>query len=150
MNNELLLDERFLTLIKNSINDIKQTYAASPYSPNYVKAKNKALNLTIGPSLFWETLLVTLRGIIIRYARNKKRQKDRAKRDLEQRIKRLDTKVCHGKADIQDFETLDNLNRELINLRIEDLIGAYIRSRAESLEFGENPSKFFLNLENQN
>ena len=42
------------------------------------------------------------------------------------------------------------MNEELIDIRKEELKGAYIRSRAEWLEFGEKPSRFFSNLENRN
>ena len=35
-------------------------------------------------------------------------------------------------------------------MRKEELKGACIRSRADWLEHGEKPSKFFLNLENKN
>ena len=150
MNNEFLLDEEFIQLTKKSINKIKQTYASTPYHPDFVNATNKNLDLMISPSMFWETALVTLRGIIINFARIKKRNKNRAIKTLEARIRELDDKVCCGEANIQDFNQLTNLNNDLVNLHKSELQGAYIRSRAESLEFGEKPSKFFLNFESRN
>ena len=150
MNNEFLLDEEFIQLTKKSINEIKQTYASTPYHPDFVNVTNKNLDLMISPSMFCETALVTLRGIIINFARIEKRNKNRAIKTLEARIRELDDKVCCGEANIQDFNQLTNLNNDLVNLHKSELQGTYIRSRAESLEFGEKPSKFFLNIESRN
>ena len=150
MNNSLLMDDNFVTLIKKSINDIKRTYAATPYNPNFVEATTKNLELMINPILFWETMLVTLRGIIIDYARRKKRIKNAEMKNLETGIQRLDDRITSGLANARDIEQLNTMNNDLITLRKEVLMGAYIRSRAEWVEYGEKPSKYFLNLENKN
>ena len=150
MNNTLLQDEQFITLIKNSINDIKRTYASPRYSAEHVNSTNRNLEFTIPVALFWETLLVTLRGIIINYSSHKKRTANRDRKSLERRIGVLDERVSSGLANITDMENLIELNNELIMNRKNDLFGALIRSRAESTEFGEKPSKYFLNLENKN
>ena len=150
MNNGLLSDRDFEILIKKSINDIKRTYARTPYNPDYIDSTNKNIDLMICPVLFWETLLVTLRGIIIDYAGKKNRDKVRTRRQLELNIARLDELVSTNNATPNDIEQLATLNTTLIGMRNEELKGAYIRSRAEWSEFGEKPSKFFLNLENRN
>ena len=49
-----------------------------------------------------------------------------------------------------DLQKLKLLNDQLIESRQEKLKGALIRSRAEWLELGEKPRKYFLNLENRN
>ena len=74
MNNTLLQDEHFITLIKNSINDIKRTYASPRYTAEHINSSNRNLEFTIPFALSWETLLVTLRGIIINYSSHKKEQ----------------------------------------------------------------------------
>ena len=150
MNNDLLTDNQFVTLIKKSINDIKRTYVRPPFNPDTLDATNRNLNLSITPTLFWETLLVTLRGIIIGYSSRKKRQKDRDLKTLESRIATLDEKVISGLASVPDLETLMDLNNSLVALRREQQNGSFIRSRAEWTEYGEKPSKFFLNLETKN
>ena len=86
LNNSLLLDEEFIILIKKEINNFKLTYAATPYNPDFVTAISHNFELMISASLFWETLLVTLRGIIIRYSRKKKRDRNRARKVLETEI----------------------------------------------------------------
>ena len=149
-NNELLLEEDFNTLIKKSINEIKRTYAATPYNPAYIDTTHKNINLTISSALFWETMLVTLRGTIIYYSKRRKKAKNNRMVNLEARIQELNTKVNTGNATNQDFTLLAELNSNLQELRQADLQGAYIRSRANLIEFGEKPSKLFLNLENRN
>ena len=87
MNNTLLQDEHFITLIKNSINDIKRTYASPRYTAEHINSSNRNLEFTIPFALFWETLLVTLSGIIINYSTHKKEQpigiENRWRRELE-------------------------------------------------------------------
>ena len=104
----------------------------------------------IDAKLFWETLLATLRGIIIRYSKAKKGKKTRERKLLEGKINKLDKIISSGQSTIENYTELVRLNEELIRLRKEDLNGAFIRSRADWLEHGEKPSRFFLNLENKN
>ena len=100
--------------------------------------------MTISSALFWEILLVTLRGTIIHYAKKRKRACaiNNNTRQLEARIENLDRKISTGQSTIADFHELVNLNNNLIELRKEELKGAW-------LEHGEKPSKLFLNLENK-
>ena len=60
-NNSLLLDKDFAVMIKKEIDIFKSIYAATPYHPNYIESISKGFDLMISQSLFWETLLVTLR-----------------------------------------------------------------------------------------
>ena len=149
-NNSLLLDKNFATMIKKEINIFKSIYAATPYHPNYIESISTGFDLMISSSLFWETLLVTLRGAIIKFCKKRKTNKNNEILNLEKRIKYLDTTVTSGSASQADILLLAELNITLVALRKEILKGAYIRSRANWLEYGEKPNKFFLNLENKN
>ena len=149
-NNSLLLDKNFSTMIKKEINIFKSIYAATPYHPNYIDSISKGFDLMISHSLFWETLLVTLRGSIIKFSKRRKTNKNNEILNLENRIKLLDTSVISGTASQADILLLSELNINLVALRKEILKGAYVRSRANWLEYGEKPNKFFLNLENKN
>ena len=106
--------------------------------------------LNIPMTLFWETLLVTLRGEIIRYASRKNRERRRDREALQSEINNLDNKINTGNGNLQDFTRLINLNNNLIDIRKQKLEGALIRSRADWLDYGEKPSKYFLNLEHKN
>ena len=145
-NNELLLEEDFNTLIKKSISEIKRTYAATPNNPECIDMTHKNINLTISSALFWVTMLVTLRGNIIYYSKRRKKAKNNRMVNLEARIQELDTKVNTGNATNQDFTLLAELNSNLQELRQADLQGAYIRSRANLIEFGKSLVSYFSTL----
>jgi hypothetical protein len=77
-NNSLLSDVDFVKMIKESILDIKIQYAAAPYNKdNVVNCPNSDIKFQINDQLFWETLLVMLRGKIINFASRKKRGQQR-------------------------------------------------------------------------
>ena len=94
-NNSLLMDEDFITMVKREIINHKLIYAVTPYNQNYISSISHNFDIMINPSLFWETLLVTLRGSIMRYAGKKKRTQNSAKKNLEKDIAALDTKKKH-------------------------------------------------------
>ena len=150
LNNSLLLDKQFNTLVRKCINNIKKTYSVTPYNPEFIDSATKDLDLMISKTLFWETLLVTFRGEIIRYAKRKNRMREHNKKQLEDRISTLDSKVTSGNSSREEQLTLAQLNTDLQNIHKEELKGAYVRSRADWIEHGEKPSKLFLNLENKN
>ena len=149
-NNSLLQEQDFIALIKKEINNFKEIYAASPYNPDYISSLSHGFEIMISPSLFWETLLATLRGTIIYYSKKRKAAKNRRQKTLEQNIKVIDKKANSGIASAEDLTKLSSLNEELIECRKEELRGAYVRSRADWLKYGEKPSRYFLNLENRN
>ena len=96
-----------------------------------------------------KTLLATLRRQIIRYSQRRKTKNQQEIKQLEKSIEHLDLKVSSGNATTLDIENLADLNCQLVENAKEILKGAYIRSRVDWLEYGEKPSKFFLNLENK-
>ena len=126
------------------------TYAATPYNPDYIVAATNNITWMIPPSLFWETLLVTLRGVIIDYSKKKKRTSEKERLKLEKKIDTLDNKVNTGIATQEEKDALLESNNNLLLLRRELQKGTYVRSRANWIEYGEKPSKYFLNLENRN
>ena len=149
-NNELLKNEEFVKYIKKEINHHKQIYAATPYSPDYIESKTHGFDIMIDASLFWETLLVTLRGKIINFSKKLKRENKKNEENLENKISILNNKVNTGEYSKQLYNELIQKNEELIGIRKQALNGMVIRSRANWLEYGEKPSKFFLNLETKN
>ena len=149
-NNNLLRDPTFIKTIKKEIQKFKEVHAATPYHPNYVMGMSKNIDYMANPHIIWETLQATLRGTIIKYSKKVKRDKTNRTHELEQKISELDQKITSGYANIEKLEKLRELNTDLIEIRKEELKGALIRSRAEWLDLGEKPSKFFLNLENRN
>jgi exonuclease III len=151
-NNSLLKDLEFVKLIKNEIINIKTMYAASPYNPDFISVcPCKNLLFSISDQLFWETLLVQLRGRIISYASRKKRKTNELEKSLEQQILELDEQMKSNPNTVRaNLDTLEQLNLELEDIRNNTIQGTMIRSRARWHELGEKPSSYFLNLENRN
>ena len=150
LNNSLLREKELEKLIKNEIRSFKMVHAATPYNPNYVYGISTKLEFMTDPIIFWEALLCKLRGVIIAYSKRKNRKERVKKTELEEKIIKLDKLISTGKSETSDLQKLKIFNDKLIEARQEKLKGALIRSRAEWLELGEKPSKYFLNLENRN
>ena len=148
-NNDLLKNKDFIKMVKREINIHKRIYAATPYNPDYIETVSHGFETMIGPLLFWETLLVTLRGEIIRFAKKRKREARIRETELENKISELNNRVNSGEYTQKLYNTLIQKNEELIEIRKHELNGMLIRSRANWLEYGEKPSKFFLNLESK-
>ena len=124
MNNSLLADKEFETLIKKEINNFEQIYSATPYHPDYIDSISHGFELMVTPTLFWETFLVSLRGSIIYYSKQKKAAKRRAENKLTKEIEQLDNKVSSGQASEDEILHLRDQNINLTKLRKEDLKGA--------------------------
>jgi exonuclease III len=151
-NNSLLKDTNFVKLIKKQIRDIKTQYALSPYNPDYISmCPNKEIQFQINDQLFFKTLLVQLRGTIISYSAQKKRESQHLEIELEKQIEELERQITLKP---QNYSTcvnkLEELNLELETIRNEKIKGTIIRSRAKWYEAGEKSSSYFCNLENRN
>ena len=147
-NNSLLKDKTFVDIIKRLINDVKIQYAVPVYMTDNIKdILNEDIVFTIDDQLFFETLLMEIRGKAISYSSFKKR------REKEEEDKLLN--------DIKDLEVRDGLDQDSVilleekrhrlqELREKHLNGMIIRSRIQWLQEGEKPSRYFCNLENRN
>ena len=92
-------------------------------------------------------MLVQLRGIILEYAKKKKKKEHRREKEIIKEINKIENKLEH---DITYIEQLDILNLELENIREDKIKGAQIRARSLKLNEGEKPSSYFLSLEKAN
>ena len=76
-------------MIKKEINIIKSTYACTPYYPYYVETNGVKLELMISPSLFIETMLCQVRGVIIAFSKKKARERHKDEKELIEKIQTL-------------------------------------------------------------
>ena len=118
-NNTLLKDNEYVTLIKNTIEDVKKTYVNNG---NDVNIANDEIQFNINDQLFLETLLMMIRGNTIKYSSEKKKRK-RVKEEnaLEEDIKRLENEICLNGINVNN-QTVVNLvqkQNEWVNLRNE-------------------------------
>ena len=70
--------------------------------------------------------------------------------DLEKEIVDLEKALLSKTDKDMDLITLNEKKTRLESLRKEKLEGIKMRSKIKWMEFGEKPSKYFLNLEKQN
>ena len=145
-NNSLLKNKDYVNEIKNVILKIKRQYAVTPYNLDKIELiENENFQVTLNPQLFFEILLLEIRSKTVAFssALNKK-DKDKVKL-LEEEIAHLDKTNS-----VENFETMQEKQRELNKLREKRLEGTMVRARARWIEQGEKPSKYFCNLENRN
>ena len=115
-NNSLLKDRHLIEVIKKEIKNTKQQYADIP-DPNSIDAvDDKDLNFTIDDKLFFETLLMNLRGTIISYASRRKKGMIDKEKEIEEKINELEmSNVCTNNV----HNNLETLKEELEEIRKE-------------------------------
>ena len=150
-NNALLENLKFVDMIKSEISLISNTYSLPIYSEAFVDSdKGQTLQISISSTLFLETLLCQLRGKILKFSKNQKRQETEAEDTLVTSIKKLQSEIDSDNNNIDKKNSLRDLSLQLENLREKKIKGCIIRSRASLTDNWEKPSKYFLNLEKRN
>ena len=150
-NNSLLHDKNCVKLIKESIEEIKEQYAVSPYTRDFIKkCPPEELQLQINDQLFFEMILLHLRGKLIPYASHKKKISREKEKKIEEEIMLLEDNKINNPLDFNILDQLDKKQKELEDSRKEKVEGLIIRSRARWYEMGEKSTKYFCNLENRN
>ena len=81
LNTELLKEQDLQTQIREELKLIKRTYALTPYDQNNLEINELNIEYSIKPDIMWEVMLVQLRGIILDFAKKKKKKNIEGKRD---------------------------------------------------------------------
>jgi hypothetical protein len=148
-NNSLLKDIEYVNLVKSTIENVIKQYAVTPYNlENIMTIHPSDLNFVINDQLFFDMLLLEIRGKTISYSSFKKKENNRKEKELIVEIENLERQ--HTNLDDHTMETIANKKNELEVLRSKKIDGAMLRSRVKWLDAGEKPSSFFLNLEKRN
>lgn len=140
MNNSLLKDIAYVEEIKSKIKCIKQQYVSENYAhyENINEVPLDEIQFLINDQLFFEVLLMEIRGVTISYASYKKKQEADKEAKLLEEIKEIE-----GNSLI-NYENLESKRNELYDLRQKKMEGVKIRSRAKWVTEGEKVSKYFL------
>ena len=145
-NNSLLSDSEYLSRINRKIVQIKQQYALPVYNMEEIdRLPNKEIQFTINDQLFLETLLMELRGESISYASYINKQKNHREKALIKTINDLE-----NSADERNIQQIEILRTELYEIRNYKMKGHMIRSKAQCIDQGEKPTKYFCGLEKHN
>ena len=150
LNNCLLKEKDYVDMVKATICEIVEQYAAIPYITNSLKNIHpKDIQFTINDQLFFEMLLMEIRSKTITYSIRKKKNDLSLEHDLEKEIETLFNRA----SDVQTHNLnslLKTKQNELADLRKSKMDGVLIRSRTRWMEEGEKPSRYFLNMEKRN
>ena len=157
-NNSLLQDTEYLYKIRQCIENVKHLYAATPYSQDSISDIHASeLDLIIDDQLFFEMLLLEIRGQSISYSVKCKKNRLDNERVLIEKVKELECELLKSQNEANNANKITNIlsalkecNQELENLRNQQLNGTLIRSKARWIEEGDKPTKYFLNLEKRN
>jgi len=130
------------------INNIKGQYALPIYNfENLDLIPLEEIIFTISDQLFFETLLMEIRGKNIAYSSFKKRKEREAENKLMKNIDNLEKDADNIDNNINKLE---NLKNELELLRIKKVEGLIVRSKAQWISQGEKATRYFCNLEKRN
>ena len=137
--------------IKTCIMQTIQQYAAPVYADCMHKDYRNydAIQFVISDSLFYETLIMLIRGETVKYSKQKARQKRTAEANLETEIAKAEAKLIETGQQI-DIDRAESLKKELEDLRKPMIDGLIIRSKVQWHEEGERSTKYFLSLEKRN
>ena len=150
-NTSHLTDDDYVSRIKKCIVHTLQQYAVPIYNETvYTDYKQyDSVQLTISDSLFYETLIMMIRGETVQFSKQKAKRKKVAETNLEKLIAEAENKLTSSGLN-SDLVHLDTLKNELEELRRPMIEGAIIRSRVAWHEHGERNTKYFLSLEKRN
>ena len=148
LNNSLLQEEDYKDIVKDCINKCISDYACPAYDrTNLNTISRNDIQFTVNDQLFFETLLLSIRGATISYSSYITKLKKKREQEILQAISTLEINIGLSPDNQELHNQLDNFKAQLHDLRLEKLKGAMIRSRVQLVEENEKPSSYFLNLE---
>ena len=151
MNDSVLQDSEYIDIINNIIKDTVVQYAIPVYTEEYITNTDNYVNVqfTIKDSLFYEVLLMLIRGETVRYCKRKARTQRQKENELLDNIQSaqllFNQNICNENA-----EGLHEAKEKLEKHRKPYIEGLIVRSRVQWHEEGEKSSKYFLTLEKRN
>ena len=151
-NNLLFKDKKYIAQVKEIIHSVIQKYGIPFYNfKNINNIPNHEIQFVLNDQQFFEQLLLEIRGMSITYAIDRKKKQKLKETELLKQIKLLET-ILSGDTSVHTIlsEILDEHKRQLENIRNEKMKGILLRSRANWIEHGEKPSKYFCSLEKRN
>ena len=146
-NNQLLSNPEYISNVKKIILDLKQRYAAAPYDREAIKEiKDTDIQLNISDQMFFELLLLEIRGMSIPFASRNKKEMAEKEESLIRQIEFFQDMLDENHSTLVS-ELLSETNKELEELRKVKLKGIILRSYINWIENGEKPTKYFCALE---
>ena len=96
-NNSLLKEKTYISMIKQLILDLKKQYAVPVCNlDNIEPIPDELIEFQINDQLFFEVLLIEIRGKTISYATNKKKEEAKTERELVEEIQLMEVDLKHN------------------------------------------------------
>ena len=153
-NNSLLKDQVYVDIIKWTIKDVTRQYSMQQFPDLFWEELDplilQNLELSINPQLFFDVLLMEIRGETIKYSSSIKKERRQQYDSLMSNIEIKNEEFNENPENIIIKEELDVLKNEMEALIKYETEGAAIRSKAQYSLDGEKPNNFFCNLEKSN
>ena len=165
-NNSLLYDPVYVALIKNLIKKVVTQYATIDENPNFYNTATAAeleqwfsevtpeilqeLDININPQLFFDTLLMEIRGETLQYTARIKRGRMERQQILSHEIEVLEGEIHNFPNGGEYLEKLQQKREELEEIYSNEARGAYVRAKSKYKVDGERPTKLFCALEKHN
>ena len=131
LNNSLLDDKNFCDIIRNLIQSHVSYFASFP-----------------SPQDWWEFLKASIKEESISFSRQKRRQLCRDRVFLTNKLISLRQRLVNGDNFVVD--SIQDIECRLKAIYTKEIEGILVRSRAEWLEEGERPTRYFFQLHSSN
>ena len=150
-NESLLKDDAYIEIVEKCIESTVKQYALPVYTESFLvdPSNYKDIALQINDDLFYETLLMMIRGETVKFSKQKTRLTKEKEKEILQQIENAQFEHFQLKTE-QSASRLQKYKDELEELRKPIIDGLIIRSRTAWHEEGERSSKYFLGLEKRN
>ena len=129
-------DADFVAFLKDKISEFKEVHRDTDCDPHVV----------------WDAFKCTITGHCIQYCSRKKKEKQRDKQEILEKIDQIKHDISNiSPDDTQQLSNLlhklDSLEADLNKIIDQETAGLIVRSRIKWAEQGEKSSKYFCNLE---
>lgn len=150
-NNSLLKSTEYVGKVKQIIKNVTRQYSKHEFNndfwENLSNEQLQEIDLNINPQLFFDVLLMEVRGMTIAYSSTLKKLKNERFKKLKEDIETLTQQILDDPNNIEIKNNLAIFQNELELLIKHDAEGAAVRTKAFYSIEGEKPSNFFCKLE---
>ena len=150
-NESLLQDENYVKVVEECIDRTIEQYAIPIYAQSFLLNPCNYMNieLQIKEDLFYETLLMMIRGETVKFAKKKAKRAKEKEKELILKMENAHLQHCGIRTE-ESAASFEKCKEELENFRKTEISGLIVRSRTKWHEEGERSSKYFLGLEKRN
>ena len=150
-NDSLLGDEDYISTVNQCIQNTVEQYALPIYNSSYLvnDSNYKNIEFVIHDDLFYETLLLMIRGETVAYAKRKAKRLRAHEKELIAKVNKAHSSFVDTQSETDEI-ALRAASEELEKARKPKIDGLIVRSRTAWHEEGERNSAYFLGLEKRN